>query len=223
MTVFKNHGSVFYGLSHNLNFMIACPFVLNPVSEPFLPPPLLVYQWSQLMVISSLFFNSSLKTFDTIDHFLKHLFPLASGTILSLAFPSALCLLLCLLCWGNFILWTSVNFPLSTNLAAFYTWYVVFSFSFRFFFFNSLWWVACGAVPGVLCCEGSSIDRINAEAFLQSFEGSPCQVAVWIVLKCHRILMRCMSELFFYAKSCWEHVDFKRSLPGYFATLHEND
>ena len=99
LTVFKNHGSVFYGLSHNLNFMIACPFVLNPVSEPFLPPPLLVYQWSQLMVISSLFFNSSLKTFDTIDHFLKHLFPLASGTILSLAFPSALCLLLlCLLC-----------------------------------------------------------------------------------------------------------------------------
>ena len=92
----------------------------------------------------------------------------------------------------------------------------VFIFIQIFFFFNSLWWVACGTVPGILCCEGSSIDKINAEAFLQSFEGSCCQVAIWIVLKCHRILMRCMSELFFYAKSCWEHVDFKRSLPVYF-------
>ena len=90
---------------------------------------------------------------------------------------------------------------------------------FFFFFFNSLWWVACGTVPGILCCEGSNIDMINAEAFLQSFEGSPCQVAIWIVSKCHRILMRCMSELFFYAESCWEHVDFGKSLPGYFATL----
>lgn len=65
LTVLKNQGRLFYGLFHNLHlfdhfFMIRYPFILNPISQPFITIPssplisLLPNQWLSFAILINL-------------------------------------------------------------------------------------------------------------------------------------------------------------------------